>query len=94
MQTSIKRVLAYNVVLICIEVIIMMLIKLNIIISNYGFEVRFNLLFYASIIGLQALIAYLTTRVKYDQNQKNLLIAQLIINPILFLLILSELNVF
>jgi len=88
-----KTLLISNILLICLEIIIIALIKFNIISSNYGLEVRFNLFTYLSILGFQTMTIYLASNTKKDINQSNLLMAQLIIYPFVFAFILNELNV-
>lgn len=82
-----------NAILICIEIILIVFIKLSFISSNFGLEVSLNYIFYLSIIGIQIILTYLIYKLKNDRNQRSLLISLLLIFPILFILILNELNV-
>ncbi len=82
-----------NIAMLVTEIGLMFLIKYNLIKSNYALEIFYNVICYGAIIGLQALLLFLTTQMKNTRNKNNLLLAQLIIFPAIFILILFDMNV-
>lgn len=89
-----KYYLISNILLIIIEFIILILVKIRVIRSDYWLDVGGNFAVYLSYILLEILFLYLTYRVVGENNQKSLLISQLIIFPIIFIIMLYKLTIF
>jgi hypothetical protein len=83
-----------NVILIIAEFIILMLVKKGVIRSDYWLEVGLNYFLYLSFLGLESMLLYLSFKIDDEENQKSLLISQLVIFPIIFIGMLYKLTVF
>lgn len=71
-----------------------MLVKKGIIRSDFWLDVGFNFFFYLSVLGLEIMLLYLSFKIENEDNQKSLLISQLVIFPIIFVGMLYKLTVF
>lgn len=93
-KLSNKHYLILNILTIVVEFAILMLVKNGVIRSDYWLDVGVNFAVYLSVIAVEALLLYLTFKVVGENNQKSLLISQLVIFPIIFIVLLYKLTVF